>query len=141
MVSSISGSTAATGSLSSVQGIEQLVTQMTNLERQQVTEYKTQLDNLAVKKGIYSDIQSKLKAVQTAIEVLRRGDDGAGGAFNTFKTTLSGDNTILSASVSSSSKAGAGKYDIHVQDLASVDRYASYRFADTATLNWPTPAP
>lgn len=130
MVSAINSATT-TASLSSVAGIEQLIKLSTARQELAVTSYQTRLDDLQVKRGIYSDIQSKLTTVRSAITALR-GDDGDGGVLNTFAASVAGDTNALTASVSSSSSAATGTYHITVGALASVDRYASYRFADTA---------
>ncbi len=123
---------SVTASLSSVAGIEELVRLSTARQLQTVSTYKTQIDDLTVKRGIYSDVQTKLNSLRSAIRALR-GSDGTTGVLNTYGASVTGDTGALTASVNSSSTAAAGTYDITVSQLASADRYASYRYSSTST--------
>jgi flagellar capping protein FliD len=128
-MSSIAGASSAT--LMTTAGIEQLVRLSTARQQQTLIQYQTKLDDLEVKRGIYSDIQTRLTELRSAVEALRS-DDGTSGVLNNYAATVSGDEDALSATVSSSNVA-AGSYDVTIGKLATVDRYASCRFSDTET--------
>lgn len=128
MVSSLSGA-----SLTSTAGIEQLVTLSTARERQTVTDLKTQIENLEVKRGIYTDVQSKLQAIESALTDLR-GTDGEGGALNVFKPKISGEEGAFTASVTDGDKfTSAVTYAIKVNQLATRQRLAT-EAADASAL-------
>ncbi|HMQ52845.1 MAG TPA: flagellar filament capping protein FliD [Anaerolineae bacterium] len=129
---SISGVSGA--SLSSAAGIEQMIRATMAAERQPVTRLESQKSDLEVKRAIYADIKTKMTALKTVIQDLK-GDDGV---LNKYKATVknSDDETVLSASVSSSSTVASGVYNVTVNRLAQADRYIGAKKSDsTSALN------
>ncbi len=129
MVSSLSGA-----SLTSKAGIEQLVKLSTAREQKSVTDLRTKIEDLEVKRGIYTDVQSKLQAIETALADLR-GSDGTGGSFNTFSAKVGGETGVFSSSVTDSSAAVEGSYDIQVTNLATRQSIATNGFAAGETFS------
>jgi flagellar hook-associated protein 2 len=126
--SSISGANIA-----SAAGIESLISQYMALERTPIAKLQTQRDELDVRRAVYSDIDTKLSDLRTAIAALYAEDDTADTIFKQLSASSS-DADVLSASASSS--AAQGTYSLTVDALAQSHAISSSQQAASDQALW-----
>jgi len=116
-------------SMSSIGGsansIETLVQQYMAIERRSVQKLESQKAALNVTKGIYSDLNSKLKSLQSLAEELADTDDTS---IYSSVTVASDDTDILG--VTTGTNSAQGQYAFRIKQLAT-----STTMRSTATLN------
>jgi flagellar capping protein FliD len=110
-------------SLTSAAGIESLINQYMAIERQPVTRLQTQKDELQVRRAIYSDIDTKLQALRTAIRSL------TGDSDNLFRRLSATSANAQVATVTASQSAATGTYSLQVGWLAQTHTLRSARQA------------
>lgn len=99
-------------------------------ERKPLTTLQSQRDTVEVRKGIYSDIGSKVKALRSSIESLR----GDSNAFTKKTVAVSNPSTgdVATAALNGTS-AVAGNYTLQVSKLAQAHQIASDKQSSTST--------
>jgi len=128
MTTTVSGSgTISSPGLGSGIDVNSLVSQLIASERAPSdNQLNRQGASINGRIAAYNTIQSALTNLQSAEKALQ----GTTGAFSSFKTTSS-DETIFTATASSS--ASAGEYTVEVGALATAHKLASSGFGSTAT--------
>ncbi len=127
----------ATSSVSplSTAWVQNLVELTLSSERKPLETLQTKRDTLQVRKGIYSDIGTKIKAVQTAITALQ-------GTNNVFKQKAvsvknSSDTINVVSATTNGTSAGVGEYNLTVTKLAQSHQVSSTQQAHTdVALGW-----
>jgi len=109
----------------SANSIETLVQQYMAIERRSVQKLESQKAALNVTKGIYSDLNSKLKSLQSLAEELADTDDTS---IYSSVTVASDDTDILG--VTTGTNSAQGQYAFRIKQLAT-----STTMRSTATLN------
>ncbi|NUM46862.1 MAG: flagellar filament capping protein FliD, partial [Anaerolineales bacterium] len=102
-----------------------LISNLMAIERQPLERMTTQRDSFNVKRGAYSDLNTKLENLQDAVKALR--SSTATTALTAGRTTsitpADSNTTVLKATASKS--AIVGQYDLTVTNLAKAQRRAS----------------
>lgn len=116
--------TISSAGLGSGLDVEGIVTSLMNVERQPLTQMKTEASKIDTKISAYGKIQSYVSALRDAASVLT-------------KSTTWGDTTAASSdaavvSATGSSSAAAGSYSVSVQQLAAGQSLASSAFVDSS---------
>lgn len=116
-------------SLSSIAGqtssIDILIQQYMALERRPILDLQNQISSLNTKIGIYNDLKSQLKALQSAAKDLA--DTTNSSIYNAVKVTSSDTDALT---VTASSGAAQGQYIFRIRQLATATQVKS-----TAELN------
>lgn len=102
-----------------------LIDSIMETESAPLARLQKQLDSINVQRSAYTDVKSKLSALQTSVQALIS-TSGAAALFNGRSasiTPLTTGTTVLTASPSSSSAVGS--YEVAVTTLAEVERQAS----------------
>lgn len=127
----------ATSSVSplSTAWVQNLVELTLSSERKPLETLQTKRDTLQVRKGIYSDIGTKIEALQTAITALQ-------GTNNVFKQKAvsvknSSDTINVASATTNGTSAGVGEYNLTVTKLAQSHQISSTQQAHTdVALGW-----
>jgi len=110
---------------------QSMITQLVKVERQPITMLETRKTTLSEEKSAWSEVNTKLLSLKTAVGSLSAADD-----FDVFKpsATMSGTGgdveDLLSFTVGSN--ASEGSYDITVNKLATADKLKSGSFSSTS---------
>lgn len=124
--------TISTVSPLSTSWVQSMVNLTLATERQPLTTLQSQRDTVEVRKGIYSDITSKVSALRSSIESLR----GDSNAFIKKTVAVSNPSTgDVAAAALDGTSAVAGNYTLHVDKLAQAHQIASDKKGTTAALN------
>ncbi|MBI5491341.1 MAG: flagellar filament capping protein FliD [Deltaproteobacteria bacterium] len=122
-------SIAATSGVVSNIDYESLITQLVNVKRQSITQLETEKSTLENKKSAYGTLNTAVTDLMSAADDLKSAD-----AFKVFTSTVS-DETILGATVGSSSSASKGTYSVTVNSIARSHKIAADGVAsDTSTV-------
>ncbi len=102
-----------------------LISSIMTLERQPLERMTTQRDTFNVKRGAYSDLDTKLENLQDAVKALRSSTATTSltPARSTTITPSDSNTSVLSATASKS--AIVGQYDVAMTNLAKAQRRAS----------------
>jgi flagellar hook-associated protein 2 len=119
-----SGSIGGSSSTSYASWVENLVQQTVALERaQRITPLETQRDELKVRKAVYSDMDTKLTALRTALENII-GSDTEDDVFSNMAVSSS-DSGVATASAGTN--PSVGQYGVTINQLAQNHKMSSYR--------------
>lgn len=125
------------GAIGGSNSIESLIQQYMAIERRPITQLESRKSELNIRKGMFSDLKTKLDTLMKAAKVLT--EIGALSVFNT-KSVVSGDPKIITASADTTAPRSA--YSILVNSLAKAHRIQSDRQASamvstgfTGTIN------
>jgi len=105
--------------------VASLVSGLMQVEQQPLTDLQTQATSFNTKLSAYSQISSKLSALQTAARALKRPADVLSLTGSVADTKV--------AAVAVTSSAAAGDYSLEVSQLARAQRTASAAFASNST--------
>lgn len=115
--------------MSSVTGLSStytaLLQQAMSVEKQKLTTLQTKKSNINTTLSVYNDVATKLTSLQTAVNGLRSSnyDTKFKAGRSTSVSGVTGDNTVLSGTASSS--ATTGSYKVAVTNLAQAQQWAS----------------
>jgi flagellar hook-associated protein 2 len=125
-----------TGSISptSPQWVTQLVNYSLAAEQKPLNNLQTQRDSLTVRNAVYTDITSKITAVQDSITALVGSTYGVNNAFQAKSISIANANPDVNVAnvKTSGTKAVAGVYDLNVTKLAQAHQVASARQAQSS---------
>jgi flagellar hook-associated protein 2 len=122
---SVSRSGITFGGLSSGIDVNSIVTQLMTLEKIPITRLQTQGAKLQNSAGVYSSLKGQLSSFSSALSSLKQT-----ASFNTLSATSS---SSAVATVSSSSGASPGTYNLVVKKLAQAHKISSSAQADTTS--------
>ncbi|WP_319588647.1 flagellar filament capping protein FliD [uncultured Desulfobulbus sp.] len=113
------------GGLASGIDTDSIITQLMNIEKKPLTRLENDKSYLNTRLTAFSNFNTKLKALETAIE-----DLDSTNKFRSYSATLASEE-YFSIQTSSSSKAGS--YNVEVVNLAQVQKTASVGYASSST--------
>ncbi|MCB9134660.1 MAG: flagellar filament capping protein FliD [Anaerolineales bacterium] len=102
-----------------------LISSLMEIERQPLARMTTQRDTFNVKRGAYSDLNTKLDSLQDAVKALRSSTATTALTAGRSTTITPADSNTSVLTATASKSAIAGQYDLSVTNLAKAQRQAS----------------
>lgn len=122
------GISSGTGIVSGL-NVDQIVTQLMNLEKRPITLIQNRQKAYQVKIASYLDISTKLSSFKSTLDALNNAD-----AFNTKSASVTKTSSGLELlTVSAANTASTGSYSIQVNQLAAASKKAAQGWADQNT--------
>lgn len=103
------------------QQYDNLISQMMSVERRPVNRLKSKKSDLNVRSGMFSDLKTKLSALESSAETLA--ETGTDSVFQTAKSASTTDSDVITATASSN--AAEGVYNFRVKQLATATTMTS----------------
>lgn len=102
-----------------------LISSLMEIERQPLARMTTQRDSFNVKRGAYSDLNTKLDSLQDAVKALRSSTASTALTAGRSTTITPADSNTSVLTATASKSAIVGQYDLSVTNLAKAQRRAS----------------